>query len=67
MLGTLLFAAISYWLGEQQEEKKIIAHSPGAAAAGGLAFAPTNAKRPDPNQDVNALPTGDVQTTSNTP
>lgn len=67
MIGTLITAAISYWLGKQEEERKILANSPGTRAAGGLATAPTNAKRPDPNQDVNALPTGDVHTTSGTP
>ena len=69
MIWSLITAAVSYWLGKQEEEKKIIANSPGAraAAAAGASLSPTNAIKPNPNTDVNALPTGDVAPSRSTP
>ena len=69
MIWSLLSLAIGYWLGENEEQNKAALNTPGAraAAAAGMTPFPTNAIKPNPNTDVNALPTGDVAPSRSTP
>lgn len=55
-------ALVAYHFGKAKELKQVIAHSPGAETAHELAATP-----PTANTDKNAIPTGDVQTSTATP